>query len=355
MDKKKISEISHFPEIILTEKQIIDFNEQGVLVIPNVLSEDEINTCRFDFHKYLLQKGVDVNNLEETGGNLANLSSTGGSGGVLDVFYQDWKLKINEHPKVVSIMMNLWKETYSSNNDIFNHSFGEFNHNNGYIYIDRVCYRVPDRISSIHGKGKRKLQRSLTPHLDCCPHKLFTSGDESKASKWRPIQAFIALTDTNEANMGGFEACTGLHKEFNDWVSRRPGGYTNLRNDNINNEVIPPPCIGEFTPIRPAEDKEILTRFRHISCNAGDMVCWDQRIPHANSRGNISNIAREAIYIGLLPATEMNKNYAQQQYEKFLESIVPNNQWTSQNQSIQKCDYEFSPLGNKLMKIEEWC
>ena len=35
-----------------------------------------------------------------------------------------------------------------------------------------------------------------------------------------------------------------------------------------------PPCVGDFTPIRPVEDRDILERFQHVPCKAGDMVCW---------------------------------------------------------------------------------
>ena len=70
---------------------------------------------------------------------------------------------------------------------------------------------------------------------------------------------------------------------------------------------IPPPCVGDFTPIRPLEDKEVIDRFVSIPYKAGDLICWDYRIPHANSRFNLSSIAREAIYIGLLPAIPLNK------------------------------------------------
>ena len=40
--------------------------------------------------------------------------------------------------------------------------------------IDRVCFRLPDKLSTLlgssRGKGKRHgLQRHLAPHLDCCP------------------------------------------------------------------------------------------------------------------------------------------------------------------------------------------
>ena len=45
-----------------------------------------------------------MSDLSSTASGLRYLSSTGGSGGVLDVFYEDWKLYLNQHPKIVAAM-----------------------------------------------------------------------------------------------------------------------------------------------------------------------------------------------------------------------------------------------------------
>lgn len=177
--------------------------------------------------------------------------------------------------------------------------------------INEIAEKTP-----CQSKKKTKLlQRSLTPHLDCCPHSMFSSSSR----KWRPIQAFVALTDNLEADTGGFEACVGFHREFDAWSkSRRPSlkhtaqlkqksGREGVETGNSLVVSIPPPCVGDFTPIRPLEDKEVIDRFVSIPYKAGDLVCWDYRIPHANSRYNTSSIPREAIYIGLLPAIPLNK------------------------------------------------
>lgn len=145
----------------------------------------------------------------------------------------------------------------------------------------------------------------------------------STSRKWRPIQAFVALTDNLEPDTGGFEACVGFHREFEAWSKlRRPSlkyaAQSKLSSGRERSETgkgdvgsvvtsIPPPCVGDFTPIRPLEDKEVIDRFVSIPYKAGDLICWDYRIPHANSRFNVSSIAREAIYIGLLPAIPLNK------------------------------------------------
>ena len=40
--------------------------------------------------------------------------------------------------------------------------------------------------------------------------------------------------------------------------------------------------VGDFTPIRPKEDRHILDMIQHIPVKAGDLVCWDYRIGEGN-------------------------------------------------------------------------
>lgn len=281
----------------------------------------------------------------ETGHCLSRLSSTYGAGGILDVFYQDWKLEVNEHSKVVGIMNHLFQESYAKCVSPFSHPYGIFDPSKSLMYIDRVCFRVPESVSQRFRLKRKSLQRSLTPHLDCCPHKMYSSS--KKYPKWRPIQAFVALTDTLLPNEGGFEAHPGFHLKFDDWVATRKPS------PSIDKSNLEPPCVGNFTPIRPLEDKEVLHGIVHIPCRAGDMVCWDYRIPHANSRRNDSTIAREVIYIGILPGIDLNVSYARHQLQRYREGKVPVDQW-HEHSDLQPCSYAFSPLGKKMMTIDDY-
>jgi Protein of unknown function (DUF1479) len=209
------------------------------------------------------------------------------------------------------------------------------------------------------------------------------------------------LTDTTSRNEGGFEACPGLHVEFDEWVKNRipnpikqktkcpvvqksrlkKGACENTSSsssvvlgadlshleDEHSGKIISklddnsvenltgsePPCVGQFTPIRMIEDSDIIKRFEHIPCKAGDMVFWDYRIPHSNSYKNESNITREAVYIGLLPNVELNAAYIKDQLTRYKMGIVPIDQWHSHNEP-QICNFEFSSLGRKMMGIDSW-
>ncbi len=83
------------------------------------------------------------------------------------------------------------------------------------------------------------------------------------------------------------------------------------------------------------------------------MVIWDYRIPHANARLNTNIEPRQVVYLGLLPAVPINRVYVLDQLERYKKGILPNDQWHSQK-GLQKCDYEFSALGRKMMGMDEW-
>ena len=208
--------------MFLTQNQIEEFVENGVLVVPDVITRKEIETLNDCLKTTLLNDyNVDETNLLETGYNLSQLSSTHGAGGIIDLFYNPWRLAIATDERIFNIVSTLWESTYGrynpkkdSKDNLFYHPFESFDFKTGFIYMNRVCYRVPDQISSqclksndnininninniinnndsrqqtksqrtktnknISKKKKNKkqrgLQRCLAPHLDCCPLDLF--------------------------------------------------------------------------------------------------------------------------------------------------------------------------------------
>ena len=170
------------------------------------------------------------------------------------------------------------------------------NKNNNQQYIDRIGYRIPTKLAESIGKkqlmnddkavlnnrrtqsltqqssttsGKkaiptkkrpkkcRPIQRSLTPHLDCCPESYHDATDKSK---WRPIQCFVSLTDNLQPNTGGFEAVSGFHREFSSWVQNgrrlRESSTTSL--DECDAQSTAPQCVGEYTHLSPSHDRGLL-------------------------------------------------------------------------------------------------
>ena len=265
------------------------------------------------------------------------------------------------------------------------HPFGKFDLEKGYAYIDRIGYRLPSTMAEIIGErlqnereegasngttckkqSKRKntaIQRSLTPHLDCCPQ---TYNNPSNKSKWRPIQCFVSLTDNLEANTGGFEAAPGFHRNFHAWTRERSPSTITKRNtkSGAKSKVqIDAPCVGEYTHIRPKEDAHVMKAVKHIPVRAGSAVFWDNRIPHANAYKNEGTSARAVIYCSFLPDVEINRDYVEKQLEDYRLGRIPRDQWinisSGENDSNvgseEYCEeYTFSHFGEKLMNITPW-
>ena len=389
------------PSFALNQSQIETYLKDGVLVVDNVFSESEVDEAKNGLTQSLRMRGIESFDIddEESAFAFQKLSSTNGSGGVLDIFHDDWKLKlIATHPKLFSITQQLWKAGYScggqSKESLPEHQKFQWHpyggdvdfENKGYCYIDRVGYRIPTELAQEWGdhihrrntntnsmavtskkkKKMRSVQRSLTPHLDCCPDNLYEN-----TNKWRPIQCFVSLTDNLVANTGGFEAVLGgFHRTFDDWARNR--NITSFENGTIATSQ-PAPCVGEYTHIRPKEDMEVMKSVSHIPVKAGSAVFWDNRIPHANAyRNDSTSLARAVVYASFLPDIELNRRYIKNQLKawKLRQPIrdqwnhIPNNEEDQaekeilrNNEKNQISIYDedlFTDLGKQLMGIQPW-
>ena len=396
-------------EWLLSDMQVKQFLREGYLVVEDVLTDDELETAIEGFRRTLWKMaGVDMNDLEGTGKHLSQLSSTNGSGGVLDIFYPAWKLQLQTNPKLFSIISQLWYAMYcrsskyhlsddddDSTEQVYRcHPFlseelnDEFCCTTGYVHIDRVGYRLPTKLAQQLGKSKKRpLQRSLTPHLDCCPDTFYDTSSNKK-TMWRPIQCFVSFTDTEIANTGGLELVPKFHRNFHQWIHhRRPtasdtAGSSNNNNNLHNHKSL---CFGEYTHLRPMEDREVMKQIQHIPVKAKSMVLWDYRLPHANSYRNDCNIPRSVVYCSFLPNIPINRAYVENvQLPNYISRNSPssksttlwikNSNSTNENHSLIKKndivnetpssesqlgsteeeDFQFSELGAKLMGIDRW-
>lgn len=369
----------------LSPGQVEDYLEHGFLVVDNVLSPQEVEEAMEGMRLSLKRRGVETFDRgdEVSARAFDALSSTNGSGGVLDIFYDDWKMKIATNPKLFTATQQLWKAGYclgskgdddqtnaDEEKDFKWHPYGrDVDFDRGYLYIDRVGYRLPTELSeawgAIHAAATRKkhrsIQRSLTPHLDCCPNALYEN-----VAKWRPIQCFISLTDTPEKNQGGFECVPGFHRTFATWAKNRPATILLQKDKESGEQVavkVKPACVGEYSHIRPKEDASVMVRVRHVPVKAGSAVFWDNRIPHGNSYRNDRSIARAVVYCSFLPDIELNRQYVRDQLVAWKNHRPIRDQWNNilENDECVKDKYEASfddksltELGLQLMGIAQW-
>lgn len=140
----------------------------------------------------------------------------------------------------------------------------------------------------------------------------------------------------------------GFHKEFADYATATQGHGVGR----------PPVCLGDFAPLRMQEDRAVIARYQHISCEAGSVIFFDWRLPHANSYRHCGTRPREVIYTGFLPDTALNRVYVKEQLRRYQARLVPVDHWQKDDVDARvREDYSlhsFSPLGSRLMGLAPW-
>lgn len=318
---------------MLSDKEIEIFKRDGVLVVPDVLSNNEINNARNEFHKYLKNKyNIDHNLLLEGDKNMIDLlEGPRIKSPISNIFYKKWKLDIALHPKVWQITSQLWEATYANQAKGFSHIFKNFNPKEGYALIDRVCYRTPDYIRSEGG---------LLPHLDRNPYDPYLIKQDG-LTKWRPIQSFVSLVDQYGGKSGGLKCVKGFHLEVDEYFKKSQNiEYTN----------------GEFYRLAYNHHVNLYNRCQPIDAPAGSMVLWDNRIVHATCKECELYDTREVVYTSFLPKGVLcNDNYIKKQTQNIKENSVPY-LFKKRVKNMEEADRDWeikdlSPLQKKLLNL----
>jgi hypothetical protein len=262
---------------MLTQEQLEEYNRYGVLVIENILTDDEVETARNGLHDQLLGLGIDhykvlmgEQKLEE-GVRLKSSASK--------IMYSKWKMDICLHEKVYGTMRELILATYGGAKG-FEQPFGPFDDIRA--LIDRVCWRLPDIIRNEGG---------LQLHLDRNP-----SDPYGSLKCFRPIQAFVTLTDHFGSDYGGLKVVKGFHNEIDEYFK--------------NEKFIE---AGPFFRMHSKSYSALEKRLESVIAPKGSLVCWDNRIPHATSNILAGSDTREVVYVGWLPNIPLNEKYCQEQ------------------------------------------
>lgn len=265
----------------LTAEQIDEYKQTGLLIIENVLTEEEVETARKGLHNQLLLHGIDhdkVLSREQVLEEGVRLKSTASK-----FYYSKWKLDVHLHENVYACMKQLMQATYISQSKNFEHPFGPAD--DILPYIDRVCWRLPDIIRAEGG---------LDLHLDRNPFDPYHN-----LTKWRPIQAFVTLTDSYGSEAGGLRVVKGFHQEIDT--------YFNKSNKNSSSDK------GEFYRMNSLSHASLRKRLEPIMAAKGSLVCWDNRLPHATCDKLAGTDTREVVYVGWLPNVELNKKFIKEQ------------------------------------------
>lgn len=306
---------------VLTEQQLNEFINEGVLVIENIYSDEEIEEIRGSFHNQL--EGIGINhqkilNKEEDIKNGPRIK-----GEASNIFYNKWKLKINLNEKIYHYAKDLLVNTFGIKRDNFDHPYNKFNDITA--YIDRVCYRTPDIIRSESG---------LSMHIDRNPTDPYLSKGNLK--KWRPIQALLTLTDHYGSECGGLQVVKRFHTITDEYFKGKV-----FEGD------------GEFCRLNSKSHTSLEKTLQTIQAPKGSLIFWDNRLPHATCNKLAGNDTREVVYIGYLPNTDLNRNYINNQAENIKLNIYPPAYIKDKNIKADKdwIESELTPLEKKLLGL----
>ena len=270
---------------MLTNDQIEEYKRTGLLIIENVLTEKEIDTARQGLHDQLHMYGIDHDKVlsgEQILDEGPRLKSTASK-----IFYSKWKMDVHLNEKVYRCMKQLMEATYQTDGiKGFEHPFGLSS--DILACIDRVCWRVPDIIRAEGG---------LELHIDRNPFDPYLL-KHNGLKKWRPIQAFVTLTDSYGSDSGGLRVVPGFHHEIDAYFTKsKPATESD----------------GEFYRLNSLSHVSLARKLQPIMAPRGSLVCWDNRLPHATCAKLSGTDTREVVYVGWMPNIPLNKSYAQNQ------------------------------------------
>jgi len=174
---------------MLTEEQLQQFRKDGVLVVENILTAEEIEEYRTKLRQdvpYCLPLKDEL----EYSDKRKFLENS---------FYYVWKLEL----QAKSNIYNIFKQLYLENADMYGTDY-----DNVLPFIDRIGIRYPDNIYREGG---------LNLHVD------------KPGLKYRPIQGFVTLTDQTTKNHGGLQLIKGFYQKHTNHQSIYDSNLKNNR------------------------------------------------------------------------------------------------------------------------------
>lgn len=199
---------------MLTQEHLDQFEQDGVIVIKNILTDEQVGEARDGLHAQLLGLGIDQNKV--LSGEQVITDGVRAKGKASQIFYNKWKMDVQLRENIYNCMKELTITNFSGKTP-----FGHFD--DVIAYIDRICWRLPDEILKEGGLNLHIDRNPVDPYLTgCCgsskcKNKCIT---KSKLERWRPIQAFVSLTDSYGSTGGGLKVIKGFHKIIDEYFAK---------------------------------------------------------------------------------------------------------------------------------------
>lgn len=273
----------------LTRDQLNEFVRTGLLVIPDVLTSDEVAAARTAFHAQLREHGVDHDALLD-GEQSPDALGVRMKSPAASFYARRWRLlEVSLAAQVVRCARQLImatfggrdaeiaRETDESGAPLFGHPLGAFD--DVVFLCDRTNYRLPD---SVRAEG------GLEMHIDRNAVDPFAN-----LAFWRPVQAFVALTDQYGGESGGLRCVRGFHARYNSYDVARGEDPSAL-------------AKGAFNRLNTKRHSSLADACMPVDCPAGALVLWDNRLPHATAQKLRGRDTREVVYCNFVPNVPVN-------------------------------------------------
>lgn len=273
----------------LSREQLDEFVRTGVLVVPDVLTSAEVEAARAAFHAQLREHGIDYAALLN-GEQSADALGVRMKSPAAAFYARRWRLlNVSLAPQVVRIASQLILATFGGrDNDVarvtdesgvplFAHPLGAFDEVN--FLCDRTNFRLPDSVRSEGGLELHIDRNALDPYANL--------------AFWRPVQAFVALTDQFGGESGGLRCVRGFHVRYNSYDVARGEDPSAL-------------AKGAFNRLNTKRHSSLADACMPVDCPAGALVLWDNRLPHATAQKLKGRDTREVVYCNFAPNIPLN-------------------------------------------------
>ncbi|MBO8192217.1 DUF1479 family protein [Streptomyces oryzae] len=160
--------------------------------------------------------------------------------------------------------------------------------------------------------------------------------DTSLSAPPQRVQGIIALNDS-EPELGGFQCCPELFRQFDHWKALQPA---------------------DRDPIRPAVDREAMPVVRP-ELEAGDLLIWNGLLAHGVAPNASADGVRSVQYLSMMPALETHRTLRQSRIDSWRHLSTPN--WNAtlvgdadRHESLRYGPAELTGLGARLLGLESW-
>lgn len=150
------------------------------------------------------------------------------------------------------------------------------------------------------------------------------------------VQGIIALDDTS-AELGGFQCCPELFRQFDRWKALQPD---------------------DRDPIRPAIDRSELPVVRP-ELEAGDLLIWNGLLAHGVAPNTSGSGVRAVQYLSMMPALESHETLRRSRVESWRDLSTPD--WNAtlvgdpvKHESERYGTAALTGLGAKLLGLKSW-